>query len=230
VPGAVGLTLIWVQNTYKIIRLAGDVYQIDYLPMKLTRRLPAHLATPVLSLLATIIPGRRARRARPWTCCAMSDGPARSCVAEDCEREYRTGPRSVRVLRGASIPCAREVVALVGASGVGKSTLLHLLGALDRPSAGRVLFDGEDLFARSEAALARYRAQRSGSCSSSTTSSARCPRSRTRCARRSSRRRTARRASARRRPGRGGLADRCTIARRAVGRRAAARRRSRARS
>jgi lipoprotein-releasing system ATP-binding protein len=52
---------------------------------------------------------------------------------------------------------AGEVVALVGASGVGKSTLLHLLGALDRPSAGRVLFQGEDLFGRSEAALARYR-------------------------------------------------------------------------
>ena len=31
-----GLTLIWMQNTYKIIRLAGDVYQIDHLPMKLT--------------------------------------------------------------------------------------------------------------------------------------------------------------------------------------------------
>ena len=31
-----GLTIIWVQNTYKIIRLAGDVYQIDHLPMKLT--------------------------------------------------------------------------------------------------------------------------------------------------------------------------------------------------
>ena len=33
---AFGLAIIWVQNTYKIIRLAGDVYQIDYLPMKLT--------------------------------------------------------------------------------------------------------------------------------------------------------------------------------------------------
>jgi lipoprotein-releasing system ATP-binding protein len=66
----------------------------------------------------------------------------------------------VRVLRGASIEVrASEVVALVGASGVGKSTLLHLLGALDRPTAGRVLFQGEDLFARSEAALAQYRRQ-----------------------------------------------------------------------
>jgi lipoprotein-releasing system ATP-binding protein len=55
-----------------------------------------------------------------------------------------------------------EVVALVGASGVGKSTLLHLVGALDRPVAGRVLFQGEDLFARSEAGLARYRRQEVG--------------------------------------------------------------------
>ena len=79
-------------------------------------------------------------------------------VGEDLEREYRTGPEIVRVLRGASVEVGKgEVVALVGASGVGKSTLLHLLGALDRPSAGRVLFQGEDLFARSEAALARYR-------------------------------------------------------------------------
>ena len=78
----------------------------------------------------------------------------------ELEREYRTGPELVRVLRGASVEVRTgEVVALVGASGVGKSTLLHLLGALDRPTAGRVLFQGEDLLARSEPALARYRRQ-----------------------------------------------------------------------
>ena len=81
-------------------------------------------------------------------------------VAEDVEREYRTGPEVLRVLRGASITvCEGEAVALVGASGVGKSTLLHVLGALDRPSGGRVLFQGDDLFTRGEAGLARYRRQ-----------------------------------------------------------------------
>lgn len=59
---AVGLLLIWIQNTYKIIRLAGDVYQIDYLPMKLTPTdfLLVVGATLLLSFLATILPARRA--------------------------------------------------------------------------------------------------------------------------------------------------------------------------
>ncbi len=64
-------------------------------------------------------------------------------VGEDLEKDYRTGPEVVRVLRGASVAVGSgEVVALVGASGVGKSTLLHVLGARDRPTAGRVLFEG----------------------------------------------------------------------------------------
>ncbi len=63
----VGLTVIWVQNTYKIIRLAGDVYQINYLPMKLTPTdfLMIVGATLVLSFFATIIPARRAGSLQP---------------------------------------------------------------------------------------------------------------------------------------------------------------------
>ena len=63
----VGLTIIWVQNTYKIIRLAGDVYQIDHLPMKLTSVdfLAIIAATLVLSFFATIIPARRAGALQP---------------------------------------------------------------------------------------------------------------------------------------------------------------------
>ena len=78
--------------------------------------------------------------------------------ARDLEREYRLGPETVRVLRGVSLEVrAGESVAIIGASGVGKSTLLHLLGALDRPSAGQVRFQGEDVFAGSERDLARFR-------------------------------------------------------------------------
>ena len=64
---AVGFALIWVQNTYKIIRLAGDVYQIDYLPMRLA--VPDFLwiliVTGGLSIVATIVPARRAGRLNP---------------------------------------------------------------------------------------------------------------------------------------------------------------------
>ncbi len=79
-------------------------------------------------------------------------------AARDLEKEYRGGPEVVRVLKGVSLGVSQgEVVALVGASGVGKSTLLHLLGALDRPTAGEVRFDGEDIFSRSDGGLARFR-------------------------------------------------------------------------
>ena len=62
-----GLTLIWVQNTYKIIRLAGDVYQIDHLPMKLTWVDFGLVtsATLLISFLATLSPARRAARLDP---------------------------------------------------------------------------------------------------------------------------------------------------------------------
>ena len=64
---AVGLLIIWAQNTYKVIRLASDVYQIDYLPMKLTLSdgLMVIGATLFLSFLATIIPARRAGALEP---------------------------------------------------------------------------------------------------------------------------------------------------------------------
>jgi len=84
-------------------------------------------------------------------------------VAEDLEKEYRLGPETVRVLRGVSLTVgAGESVAVIGASGVGKSTLLHVLGALDRPTAGRVTFAGEDVFSRPEREQARLRRNQLG--------------------------------------------------------------------
>jgi len=78
--------------------------------------------------------------------------------ARGLEKRYTDGPREVRVLSDLDLVLeAGERVAVVGASGVGKSTLLHLLGGLDRPSGGRLTVDGVDLVAASEPALAEFR-------------------------------------------------------------------------
>ena len=89
----------------------------------------------------------------------MSDALRAPLLAtEEVEKDYQSGPEVVHVLRGVSMHVnAGEIVALVGASGVGKSTLLHLFGSLDRPTRGRVLFRGADLFEKSEFDLVRYR-------------------------------------------------------------------------
>jgi lipoprotein-releasing system ATP-binding protein len=50
-----------------------------------------------------------------------------------------------------------ETVAIVGASGIGKSTLLHIVGTLDRPDSGKMLFQGEDVFLYDDLKLARFR-------------------------------------------------------------------------
>ena len=78
--------------------------------------------------------------------------------AQAIEKSYDDGPAVVCVLRNLDFDVqAGERIAIVGASGVGKSTLLHLLGALDRPSSGTLLFDGIDMLTRSEADLASFR-------------------------------------------------------------------------
>src|SRR2546428_8314520 len=78
--------------------------------------------------------------------------------AVQLEKRYVDGPAVVQVLAGLDLEVeAGERLAIVGESGVGKSTLLHLLGALDQPTGGRLLFDGEEIFTRSEGGLADFR-------------------------------------------------------------------------
>jgi lipoprotein-releasing system ATP-binding protein len=71
---------------------------------------------------------------------------------------YEIGRNRVEVLNGINLELeAATTTALVGASGAGKSTLLHVLGALDRPTAGTVCFRGDDIFQKNDRELAGFR-------------------------------------------------------------------------
>lgn len=79
-------------------------------------------------------------------------------AARGLVKRYPTATGALEVLSGLDVDVrAGELVAVVGESGTGKSTLLHLLGALDRPTEGTVRYRGEDVFAKGDEALAAFR-------------------------------------------------------------------------
>jgi lipoprotein-releasing system ATP-binding protein len=79
-------------------------------------------------------------------------------VVTNVTKQFPTRGEGLTVLRGVSLACELgENVAILGPSGSGKSTLLHILGTLDRPTAGTVTLGGEDPFQLSEAGVASFR-------------------------------------------------------------------------
>lgn len=78
--------------------------------------------------------------------------------AEGVKKSFVTGTKELNVLTGVDLTVGRgEIIAIVGPSGVGKSTLLHIMGTLDTPTEGRVLIDSTDVFALSETDRAAFR-------------------------------------------------------------------------
>ena len=82
---------------------------------------------------------------------------------KELRKYYGTGTNQVRALDGVSLSVRQgEFVAVVGTSGSGKSTLLHMLGGLDRPTAGKVFVDGKDIFSLKDDALCIFRRRKIG--------------------------------------------------------------------
>jgi len=73
-------------------------------------------------------------------------------------KSFGNGAKKVEVLRGIDLTFPQgKMAAIVGASGAGKTTLLHILGTIDRPTAGKVLHGGKDIFILNEKDLALFR-------------------------------------------------------------------------
>jgi len=98
----------------------------------------------------------------------MSDRPVARSIGEpdmktilegrQIHKSYQSGSETIHVLRGIDLEVGEgEILAIVGQSGVGKSTLLHMLGALDRPDSGQVIAEGVDVFGLDDRSLAGFR-------------------------------------------------------------------------
>jgi len=87
-----------------------------------------------------------------------SPTPAAALRAEGIRKSYYMGGRELRILERIDLDLYEgEILTIVGRSGTGKSTLLNLLGLLDAPEEGRLLFEGKDLYRRSQWRQARFR-------------------------------------------------------------------------
>ena len=82
---------------------------------------------------------------------------------KDLRKIYGSGDTEVRALDDVNLQIENgEFVAIVGTSGSGKSTLLHMLGGLDRPTDGKVIVDGKDIFSLKDEALTIFRRRKIG--------------------------------------------------------------------
>lgn len=78
--------------------------------------------------------------------------------ARKIEKSFYPPAGELKILKGVDLSIeGGEVVGIVGASGVGKSTFLHVMGTLDRPTSGNVFYEGKDVFAMDNGSLASFR-------------------------------------------------------------------------
>jgi len=103
------------------------------------------------------------------TVCVMNNSNSQElavpCLldAVDLHKSYKTSKQVLNVLSGTHLKLnTGEMLGVIGASGVGKSTLLHVLGGLDRPESGKVFFRGEDICAKGNGYLDKFRNQSVG--------------------------------------------------------------------
>jgi lipoprotein-releasing system ATP-binding protein len=88
----------------------------------------------------------------------MTNKNGKLLQAIQIEKHYPSGPETLKVLRGINLTIRDgEILVIMGPSGVGKSTLLHILGTLDKPTFGELIIDGQRVSALKESEIALFR-------------------------------------------------------------------------
>jgi lipoprotein-releasing system ATP-binding protein len=101
--------------------------------------------------------GKEPRPFKPWDWAAGSDSSV-LFSAEKISKSFRSSDDRIEILAEADLSLRiGETLGVIGASGIGKSTLLHILGTLDRPDSGALLFQGADVFQFDDHQLANFR-------------------------------------------------------------------------
>ena len=110
------------------------------------------------SVLSIVIISRRAQRYK-----AEKERNMEILRTEDLKKYYGEGETCIKALDGVNFTVEKgEFVSIVGTSGSGMSTLLHMLGGLDRPTCGKVEVDGKNIFSLKEEALTIFRRRKIG--------------------------------------------------------------------
>jgi lipoprotein-releasing system ATP-binding protein len=113
---------------------------------------------PAATVRTSMDPAKLSTQPGPRSPAAVSGSGGVHLVVSGVTKVFLHGGRTLPVLKGINLELRPgEVVAVVGASGVGKSTLLHIIGTLDAPTSGQILFDGTDVTSFSPEVLADFR-------------------------------------------------------------------------
>ena len=133
-------------------------------PQPMSIALTATLAPERAEAPGTEAPGDAATEPRATVANpAVATSAAAILEARDVTKRYELGKTTVEALRGITMAVAPgEFVALMGPSGSGKSTLLQLLGGLDQPTTGSIVFEGADISHLSDAQATKLRRERTG--------------------------------------------------------------------
>ena len=156
-----GLAVCFLLAQYKF-ELPKDVFLISTVPVRIyLEQLSSWSLSPPLSCACS---PASIRRAKPPSSIRSKSFAMNSLLSvRDLHKSFVEGASEIHILRGLNLDLAQgERLAVVGQSGVGKSTLLHILGTLDRPTKGAILFEGDALPLDDEAALSQFRNQQIG--------------------------------------------------------------------